>query len=118
MARQLAKTCSRHDQEHTCKDLFREHPAALLKWRMLWYSLPSCDRHARIVNMFLAARTSQQKEKLGDDQFSMKYYVLGQAVCRDAFIDLTCIAADTLQRARTQAMSSDIGTVVTASPVV
>ena len=69
----------------------------------MWYSLPKADRQERLRAFFAA--TKQQHEADGEDEFRMQYTVFGQSVCRDAFIRITGIHADALQRARSAAVA-------------
>lgn len=96
----LEKDCSKGHRPHTCLDFFRACPAAVLRWRKLWYSLPKADRESRLGNMFRVAFEAH-KCCTGDSQsFQMKFQVLGMPVCRQAFIAVTAIHSDTLQAAR------------------
>ena len=96
----LAGPCQRHNSEHKCLHLFRRQPLLCLRWRKLWLSLPKVDREQRLIQHF----ANQQKEA-EENEFKTQYTVFGQAVCRDAFIRITGIHADTLQRARTAAVA-------------
>lgn len=97
----LKEPCQKNAAPHTCLDKFRQHPLLVLRWRKLWYSLPKADREYRLRQEFSRQRARQVEANLGDHEaFRMSYNVMGVPVCRQAFIAITGIAADTLQRAR------------------
>ena len=90
---------------HTCLVPFRSQPASVLRWRKLWYSLPKQDREARLVKMFENALANHKTRRFGDSSsFLMTFNLFGASVCRRAFIQLTGIHADTLQKARGRAV--------------
>ena len=49
----LASPCGKHNATHTCLDAFASNPNIALRWRKLWYALPKCDRHEKLVRHFL-----------------------------------------------------------------
>ena len=95
--RSLARNCQQHSTQHTCLDLVRKSPKIVLKWRKLFYALPKADREERLRDMFLHSKQAHDRE---DPDFRAEYSVLGMKVCRNAFISITGIHADTLQRVR------------------
>ena len=100
--------CHKRGSAHTCLDVFRLQPRAVLLWRRLWYALPKQDRDQRLTREFATAAQNHAAARLGDQAgFQMQYRWFGSKVCRDAFIALTGIHADTLQRARRIAMGEE-----------
>ena len=99
----LVPPCHKNNAPRSCLDAFRNCPNLVLRWRKMWYSLPKADRQERLRSFFATAK--QQQEAEGQDEFRMHFSVFGQSVCRDAFIRITGIHADTLQRARSAAVT-------------
>ena len=85
----LNEKCWKNEKEHRCLDDFRKAPQAVLRWRTLWYSLPKPDRDERLRRMFSAALENHRRTGLPDEDFHMKYTILGQEVCRQAFLLIT-----------------------------
>ena len=83
----LGRECGRHNKKHTCKEIFRKHPEIIMRWRKLFHALPGCDRLQRLIDFFRTAEPGT-------------YQVLGQAMCRAAFADLTGVCIHTLTRAK------------------
>ena len=104
IAKSLGPPCHRHGKPHSCLDYFRKHPTIVLKWRKMWYSLPKEDREERLRKMFADARQKCLDEGEDEDCFRMQFQVFGAQLCRDAFIRVTSIHADSLQRARKASM--------------
>jgi hypothetical protein len=74
---------------------------------MLRYALPKQDREARLTQFFADAAQAHTARQLGDPTgFHMAFRFFGAPVCRQAFIALTGIHADTLQKARAIAIGS------------
>lgn len=110
----IKQPCEKHGKVHHCLDPFRAAPSAVLRWRKLWYTLPKKDREHRLFNLFKSALSNHTAQCHGDPTaFLMKFKFFGEKVCRDAFIALTGIHADTLQKARraatTGALPLDLG---------
>ncbi|OLQ15572.1 hypothetical protein AK812_SmicGene152 [Symbiodinium microadriaticum] len=95
--RSLARNCQQHSTRHSCLDTVRKYPKIVLNWRELFYALPKADREERLRDMFLQSKQAHDAE---DPDFRTEYSVLGMKVCRNAFISITGIHADTLQRLR------------------
>jgi hypothetical protein len=104
ISKALASPCHKHGKEHTCLNAFRSQPGLVLRWRKMWFALPKEDRDERLRRMFAEARQKHQDGGDDDDTFKMQFQVFGVKLCRDAFIRITGIHADTLQRARKAAM--------------
>lgn len=92
----VAKPCQKAGKQHQCLEHFRKLPSAVLRWRKVWYALPKVDRLVRLASAF-------SKQLTGIDGSRMSYKFVGFPVCRDAFITLTGVHADTLQHARSVA---------------
>ena len=97
--KQLNLQCWRNEKPHTCLDMLKSAASGVLRWRQLWFSLPKADRDARLRMMF--ARSYEASGH--SDAFQMKYEMLGQKMCRQAFLQVTGISIDALQTARTAA---------------
>ena len=95
--RSIARPCAQHSKQHTCLDIVRQAPKIVLKWRKLFYALPKADREERLRDMFMESKRAHDSE---DPDFRTAYSVLGMKVCRNAFISITGVHADTLQRVR------------------
>ena len=101
----ISGPCEKQGTPHTCLHAFRLQPGAALQWRKLWYALPKQDRETRLVDEFANAFKAHTSAHHGDKAgFHMQFRMFGSQVCRAAFIALTGIHADTLQRARQIAM--------------
>jgi hypothetical protein len=98
---------------HSCTKPFLQHAASVLRWRKLWYAMPKHDREAKLAEFFANQVAAHRESRLGDPTgFTAKFQVFGTPVCRNAFIAITGIHADTLQKARGLAM----GTALPALP--
>ncbi len=99
-------------QPHKCLDPFRAAPNIVLRRRKLFYALPKADRQHRLACAFREELLGQARDTLGDSTgFQMVYKFLEVPVCRQAFIMLTGIHADTLQHARQRAMDRTVALV-------
>ena len=98
IAKALEKPCEKGRRPHTCLDQWRAIPLLALRWRKLWYSLPKADRVERLRDMFARGLAAQEDAQNVEDH--MQFQVLGQPCCRQAFIAITGIHAETLQSAR------------------
>ena len=100
LKRRLQRPCNRRAAEHSCLNGFRTDVGfnAAMRWRKLWYALPKEDRMNRLIQMYRAQWYELPDHMRAD--FKMQYRVLGMNVCRDAFIAVTGMHADTLQAAR------------------
>lgn len=76
-----------------------------MRWRKMWYALPKEDREERLRKMFVDGLTKALDNGQDEDGFRMRYQIFGVQLCREAFIRVTGIHADTLQRARSTSMS-------------
>ena len=86
---------------HSCTKPFLEHVPSVLRWRKLWYALPKHDREAKLAAFYADQFKAHRETRLGDATgFTAKFQVFGFPVCRQAFIAITGIHADTLQKAR------------------
>ena len=106
---ELAKPCERGARTHNCLDACRTAPEVVLRWRKLWYSMPKSDRDSRLAHMFRCSkedwtavrRTSSRSctfsELLGFRSLSINTLT---CVCREAFMIITGIHAEAIQRAR------------------
>ena len=93
-------------------------PTVVLRWRKFWYSLPSADRADRLRRAFRREFEDHVKRQLGDTTgFHMVFRVFGKQVCREAFITITGIHADTLQAARAAALGG-MSTLPIAPPAI
>ena len=109
VAKDLCKQCSHNKRVHTCQDVFKARPQIVLLWRKLWYSIPKNDRFGKLVSAYANARLRQDdsfSHSSASDGFGMTYSVLGHKVCRQAFIHITAITAETLQSARHASMNT------------
>ena len=95
--KQLDTQCWKNEKVHSCLDPFRAAPKVIQRWRTLWYSLPKADRNRRLQDMFAQQLATHQGVHT---EFLAKYTVLGQPVCRQAFMQLTGVTTDVLQAAR------------------
>ena len=96
----VQEPCEKWGKRHTCLDEFRDCPIIVLRWRKVWYALPKADRMTRLVAEFEKGFRDQRLANAGLDLNRMQYTFFGFEVCREAFIKLTGIHADTLQVAR------------------
>jgi hypothetical protein len=85
--------CSRGQQQHACKDLFKESPSLVRNWRVLWASLP---------------RQTRQDQLLKSIATPGEFRFLGVRVCGLAFQHLTGISPGTLQTARENRDSGNV----------
>jgi len=103
----LERPCETHGNSHRCLQVFRANPLLVLRWRKMWYSLPKVDRERRLCEMVASQRAAHGVQHLGDHEgFHIDYAVLGIPMCRNAFIAVTAIYADTIQRARQNSINS------------
>ena len=102
----LSKPCERHKSRHTCLDAFRAMPDIVLRWRRMWFGLPKADRHARLGDMYRQARRCCVEQQHGDgSSWHTEYKILGVPVCRAAFLSVTGLHIEALQKAREASMS-------------
>ena len=88
ISNELRKPCERGTRTHNCLDVCRTAPEVVLRWRKLWYSMPKSDRDSRLADMF-----RRSKERVDDREEDFK-------VCREAFMIITGIHTEAIQRAR------------------
>lgn len=81
----LRKDCSQGAGAHACLTAFRECPALVRNWRVLWVSMPKSSRYQLVIQMMT---------KYPDHVF------LGRTVCRQAFMLLTGLGAGKLTELR------------------
>ena len=97
----ISGPCEKQGTPHTCLHAFRLQPGAALQWRKLWYALPKQDRETRPVDEFANAFKAHPAAHHGATTgFVMQYRLFGSKICRNAFVALTGIHPDNLQRAR------------------
>ncbi len=97
----LETDCHCGARVHHCLQPFRAVPSVVLRWRKCWYALPKANREQRLWCTFAGALGRRTEDQLGDSSgFMMEFLFLGEHVCRQAFILLTGICAETLQQAR------------------
>ena len=89
-------------QAHTCLDPFKAQPGLVRNFRILWNSMPTALRREALTRMF---RESIDSHASRNDlaNWAMSYKVLGQSVCKDAFMTITGISAWALTDARNAA---------------
>ena len=124
IAGDLQKHCEKNSKEHQCQVPFRDNVGAVVRWRKLWYALPKADRCEKLKQWIAGQLQAYTALRHGDaDGFRIAFSVLGIPVCRDAFINITGIAADTIQQARMQVVGgqplalSQLGAWVASRPL-
>jgi hypothetical protein len=103
---ELSKPCGMHAKVHTCMDPFKDNPALVLNWRVLWRSLPACLRQeALIVNAKKSTGAGGQARMILDIGRA-SFTFLGYSVCRIALMKLSGIGSWSLTEARKKADSN------------
>jgi len=82
----LSKDCSQGAAPHECLTAFRECPAAVRNWRVLWVSMPKSSRYQLVLQMM--------------NKYPDEYVILGRKVCRQAFMIFTGLGAGKLTELR------------------
>lgn len=102
-------TCSRHERPHApgnpqCCGLEVFTGTMVYNWRVLWWSMPWVTRKELLLSFCRQSLLAHRATKLPDDRWRIQWILLGENVCRDAFLILTGVGVSVLQAARAGAL--------------
>ena len=84
---------------------FKTNGKAVLAWRQTFFALPFEDRMEKLTLMYYNALEEQLRLHHDRHAFKMTFKFMGHDVCREAFMLLTSLHANVLQKARSNAVA-------------
>ena len=88
---------------NTCRHTFGEMPQIVRNWRLLWLSRPPTARRESLLAFHVDDLRAHRARNQHTD-WQVNYIVMGEKVCRNAFMSLTGIGVSSLVTARHAAL--------------